>query len=57
MYGGVLGGIIVIAALLGVWLGRWIDSWLSTGVTFTAALLFLGLLLGAWSAWRWMHEP
>lgn len=54
---GVLGWIIVIPALLGVWLGRWIDGWLSTGVTFTAALLFLGLLLGAWSAWRWMHEP
>ncbi|QCB48148.1 AtpZ/AtpI family protein [Hydrogenophaga sp. PAMC20947] len=54
---GVLGWIIVIPALLGVWLGRWLDNWLSTGITFTAALLLLGLLLGGWSAWRWMHEP
>lgn len=54
---GVLGWIIVIPALLGVWLGRWLDSWMSTGITFTAALLLLGLLLGGWSAWHWMHEP
>lgn len=53
---GVLGWIIVVPALLGVWLGRWLDHWLSTGITFTAALLLLGVLLGGWSAWHWMHE-
>ena len=53
---GVLGWIIVVPALLGVWIGRWIDRWLSSGITFTAALLFCGILLGGWSAWRWMHE-
>jgi ATP synthase protein I len=53
---GMLGWIIVVPALLGVWLGRWLDRWLSTGITFTAALLLLGVLLGGWSAWRWMHE-
>ena len=52
---GVLGWIIVVPALLGVWLGRWLDRWLATGITFTAALLMLGILLGGWSAWRWMH--
>lgn len=52
---GVLGWIIVVPALLGVWLGRWIDRWLSTDITFTAAFLMLGVLLGGWSAWRWMH--
>lgn len=54
---GVLGWIVVIPALLGIWLGRALDRWLSTGITFTAALLLLGVLLGGWSAWRWMHEP
>jgi ATP synthase protein I len=54
---GVLGWIVVIPALLGIWLGRVIDRWLSTGITFSAALLLLGVLLGGWSAWRWMHEP
>ena len=54
---GVLGWIIVIPALLGVWLGRSLDHWLATGITFTAALLLLGVVLGGWSAWRWMHEP
>jgi ATP synthase protein I len=53
---GVLGWIIVVPALLGVWLGRWLDRWLATGITFTAALLMFGILLGGWSAWRWMHE-
>lgn len=53
---GVLGWIIVVPMLAGVALGRWIDRSLGTRITFTAALLLLGLALGCWSAWRWMHE-
>jgi ATP synthase protein I len=53
---GVLGWIIVVPALLGVLLGRWLDRSFSTGIVFTAALLLLGVLLGSWSAWRWMHD-
>ncbi len=53
---GVLGWIIVVPTLLGVWIGRLVDRWLSSGITFTAALLFCGVVLGGWSAWRWMHE-
>jgi ATP synthase protein I len=53
---GVLGWIIVVPALLGVVLGRWLDQWLGSGIMFTAALLMLGVLLGSWSAWRWMHD-
>jgi ATP synthase protein I len=52
----VLGWIIVVPALLGVLLGRWLDRSFSTGIVFTAALLLLGVLLGSWSAWRWMHD-
>ena len=53
---GVLGWIIVVPTLLGVLIGRWVDHWLATGITFTAALLLLGVFLGSWSAWRWMHD-
>lgn len=52
---GVLGWIIVVPLLAGIALGRWIDRAWNTGITFTAALLLVGLALGCWSAWRWMH--
>lgn len=52
---GVLGWTIVVPTLLGVFLGRWLDHWLGTGVFWTGPLLLLGLVLGCWSAWRWMH--
>lgn len=53
---GILGWIIVIPALLGLVLGRWLDRWGDSGIVLTAAFMFLGLLLGCWSAWRWMHQ-
>ncbi len=52
---GVLGWIVVVPLLGGVALGRWIDRLWHTGITFTAALMLVGLALGCWSAWRWMH--
>jgi len=53
---GVLGWTIVVPTLLGVLAGRWIDHWLGTGIFWTGPLLLLGLALGCWSAWRWMHR-
>lgn len=53
---GVLGWIIVVPMLLGVVVGRWIDRWLSSGIVVTGALVFLGVLIGGWSGWRWMHD-
>ena len=53
---GSLGWLVVVPALAGVFLGRWIDGRMSTGITFTAALLTLGLAAGCWLAWRRMHE-
>lgn len=52
---GVLGWLIVVPTLLGLFAGRWIDRRLGTGLTFAAALLVLGLVLGSWSAWKWVH--
>ncbi len=53
---GVLGWTIVIPGLLGLFLGRWLDHRFGTGIFWSAPLLLLGLALGCWSAWRWMHS-
>ncbi len=52
---GVLGWIIVIPTLIGLFLGRWLDHKFGTVVFWSAPLLMLGVVVGFWSAWRWMH--
>lgn len=53
---GVLGWIIVAPTLIGIFVGRWLDRTFSTGILFSAAMLILGVSLGFWSAFRWMHR-
>ncbi len=53
---GVLGWIIVAPALIGLFIGRWIDHRLGTGIFWSAPLLLVGITIGCWSAWRWMHR-
>jgi alternate F1F0 ATPase F1 subunit epsilon/predicted F0F1-ATPase subunit len=52
---GVLGWTIVVPTLLGVFVGRWLDQRLGTGIFWTGPLLIVGLAIGCWAAWRWMH--
>ena len=54
---GVLGCVIITPLLLGVLLGRWMDRHFNAGIFWTAALLFIGLAIGAWAAWKWMQKP
>lgn len=54
---GVLGWIVVVPTLLGAWLGGWLDRLSGGGIVWSGALLSLGLALGCWSAWKWMHAP
>lgn len=54
---GVLGWLVVVPALLGAWLGHLIDAKLGGGVFWTAPLLLVGLAIGCWSGWKWMHRP
>jgi ATP synthase protein I len=54
---GMLGWLVVAPALAGMFLGRWIDARFASGIFWTASLLFLGICLGSWLAWRRMHEP
>ena len=53
---GVLGWIIVTPTLIGLFIGRWLDHKLGTGIFWSAPLLLLGVIVGYWSAWRWMHK-
>jgi ATP synthase protein I len=53
---GILGWIIVAPTLLGLFVGRRLDGSFGTGIFWSAALLVLGVTLGFWSGWRWMHR-
>jgi ATP synthase protein I len=53
---GVLGWVIVTPALIGLFLGRWIDNRIGSGIFWSAPLLLIGVAIGCWSAWRWMHR-
>jgi ATP synthase protein I len=53
---GVLGWVIVTPTLIGLFIGRWLDHKLGTGIFWSAPLLFVGVAIGFWSAWKWMHK-
>jgi ATP synthase protein I len=53
---GSLGWLIITPMLIGIFVGRWIDAMAGSGITFTAALLFVGLLIGARLAWQHMNR-
>ncbi len=54
---GALGWLIVTPTLIGLFLGRWIDRSAESGVFWTVSLLFVGLCIGCWLAWRKVMEP
>lgn len=54
---GALGWLIVVPTLLGVALGRWLDRITGQGITFTAALIVVGVGFGAYLAWKRVHAP
>ena len=53
---GVLGWIITAPTLAGLFVGRWLDHTFDTRIFWSAALLVLGVAVGFWSAWTWMHR-
>ena len=53
---GILGWMVVLPALAGVLLGRWLDRRFDSGIVWTGALIFVGLALGCWFAWRRIQE-
>jgi len=53
---GILGWTIVVPTLLGLFAGRWLDHRLGSGIFFSAPLMIVGIVIGFWSAWKWMHR-
>lgn len=54
---GVLGWIFVTPTLAGLFLGRWLDARFASGIFWSAPMMFLGVALGGWTAWKWMNAP
>lgn len=52
---GTLGWMIVLPPLIGLFLGRWLDR-AGDGRFWTLSLLFTGMAVGCWAAWRRIDE-
>ena len=52
---GVLGWIFVVPILAGLFFGRWLDARFETGIFWSASMMFLGVCIGGWAAWKWMN--
>lgn len=52
---GRFGWTIVVPMLLGAFFGRWLDSIFDSGVFWSAALVFLGAVIGFVAVWKRMH--
>lgn len=53
---GALGWLIVTPILLGIFIGRWLDRTFETGIFFSGAFIFLGVVFGAYLAWHRVHK-
>ncbi|WJV64541.1 AtpZ/AtpI family protein [Pectobacteriaceae bacterium C52] len=51
---GMIGWSVALPTLLGAALGLWLDARYPGGRSWTLALLVAGLMLGCFSAWRWV---
>ena len=53
---GLVGWSIAIPTLAGVALGAWLDSHWPSRISWKLTLLFVGVVVGFATAWRWMHR-
>lgn len=53
---GMIGWSVVTPTLAGLALGRWIDGRFPSAYSWTLMGLFVGIVLGCWSAWYWMQR-
>lgn len=52
---GVLGWIFIVPTLAGLFFGAWLDTRFGSGILWAAPMMFLGLIIGGWTAWKWMN--
>lgn len=53
---GIVGWSITIPTVLGVALGVFLDKKFTQSFSWTITLLFAGIILGSFNAWRWIKE-
>ncbi len=53
---GLVGWSVAIPVLVGVAVGVWIDEHWPSRISWTLTLLFVGLVVGCLSAWRWVKR-
>ncbi|AFY66328.1 AtpZ/AtpI family protein [Geitlerinema sp. PCC 7407] len=53
---GMVGWSVTMPTLAGVALGMWIDRRFPSSYSWTLMGLFVGIVLGCWSAWYWMQR-
>jgi ATP synthase protein I len=53
---GVLGWLVVTPTLIGIFIGRWLDRIIESGIFWTVSLLFAGICIGCWLAWKRVGE-
>lgn len=55
MYG-LVGWSVAIPTVIGVAVGVWIDAMWPSRYSWTLMLLAAGLIVGCWTAWRWVSR-
>lgn len=53
---GIVGWSIALPTMLGIGLGIWVDNRWPSRASWTLILLFVGLVMGCVTAWRWIEE-
>jgi ATP synthase protein I len=53
---GIVGWSIAIPTVLGIALGVFLDKRFPQSFSWTITLLFAGVILGSYNAWRWVRE-
>lgn len=53
---GLIGWSVTVPTLLGAAIGAWLDRNHAASHSWTLTLLIAGLLIGCWSAWRWVAK-
>lgn len=53
---GLIGWSVTIPTLAGIALGLWIDKRWPGEISWTLMLMFVGVVLGCFNAWRWIGE-
>ncbi|NQW10176.1 MAG: AtpZ/AtpI family protein [Alphaproteobacteria bacterium] len=52
---GMIGWSVAVPTLAGIFLGLWLDRTYPLGFSWTITLLFMGVVVGALVAWRWVR--